>query len=222
MSNSKKPYLRAGERVRQVRVELDGTRFPNEIPDPKTQKKKVSQESFAAIIDIPLDTLRSVEQGRRPLNPEDAKKISDIAEYPAPFEWLMGKTDFRNEIEAQIAEQREQLEAAKDLVKDAEHKDDLFAVFMIQLEEAANEMDVSIYCKQRESYPVDGVTQKIIDATPLHYKPNYYDYFLVRDSKTISKFSGLELKRMQKRLARQARLLIEEMIEEGENDDGEH
>lgn len=222
MDSNEKRYIISGERVRQVRMELDGARFPNVIPDPKTQKKKVSQERFAAISGIEEETFKSIEQGRRRLNAENAKRISDIAEYPAPVEWLMGKTDFRNEIEAQIAEQREQLEATKDLVKDAEHKDDLFAVFMIQLEEAANELGVSIYSKQRESYPIDGVTQKIIDATPLHYKPNYYDYFLVRDSKTISKFSGLELKRMQKRLARQARLLIEELIEEGEIDDGEH
>lgn len=106
MSVFEKWYTDSGDNVRIVREELNGERFPDKIPSEKDRKKKVSQESFAEILDCSVDSIRSIEQGRRPLSKKMAEKISKIAEYPAPVEWLMGKAE--RDIEESRARVKEQ------------------------------------------------------------------------------------------------------------------
>lgn len=230
MGCKEKPYIESGKRVREIREELNGKRFPAVIPNEKTQRKKVSQESFAAILDCPPETYKSIEQGRRPLSVNLAKKISEIAEYPAPVAWLMGKTAFRNEAEERMAEARESIAAAKQVVSDMEQKDESFAAFMILLDDAVKKSGAMLYARERKGDPYDSIPQAVKDNMPLHTATVLYEYILKQGSKTAT-FGSIDLKRLQKRIVRytkmlieeliEEKMLIEEMIEEGGTDDGE-
>lgn len=220
MEYKENSHMESGRRVRHVREELNARRFPDFIPDEKSQKRKVSQESFAAILDCPLDTLRSIEQGRRPLSKLIAKKISDIAEYPVSIEWLMCETDLRNEAEKRIAEERKKLIAAKRFVDDMEQKDESFAAFMILLDDAVKESGAMLYARERKGDPYDSIPQAAKDNMPLHTATVLYEYILKQGSKTAT-FGSIDLKRLQKRITRYTKMLIEEMIEEGGTEDGE-
>ena len=220
MEYKENSHMESGKRVRQVREELNARRFSDFIPDEKSQKRKVSQESFAAILDCPLDTLRSIEQGRRPLSVKLAKKISEIAEHPAPAAWLMGETAFRNEAEERMAEARESIAAAKQVVSDMEQKDESFAAFMILLDDAVKESGAMLYARERKGDPYDSIPQAVKDNMPLHTATVLYEYILKQGSKTAT-FGSIDLKRLQKRITRYTKMLIEEMIEEGGTDDGE-
>ena len=109
---------------------------------------------------------------------------------------------------------------AEVIITDLEHKDDAFFAFMILLDDAVRESGAMLLAKERRGDPYDSIPQSIKDNMPLHAATSLYEYILKQGDKSAT-LSGIDLKRLQKRLVRYTKMLIEEMIEEGGTEDGE-
>lgn len=90
MKKTKNPNGNSDNPVRIVRGELD-----------------LLQHEFAEKLGCEPNYISMIERGVRPLSFNMAERISEIAKYPAPIEWLMGKTTVRNiEEQQRISAQR--------------------------------------------------------------------------------------------------------------------
>lgn len=182
----------------------------------------MSQKELADIINYTPQQVSKIMTGKSEMTEQFAKRVSEKAilkffdnigdehHISVRYEWLLCWDDYKTD--------------AEKVVKRSDEKDVSFQSALIMLDDAVKSLGMTAHFRRRDD--LDDLLGEMTDAVwrniPLHDFPHLCRLDLQREGKSVASLSGIEVKRFQKRLARQARLLIEEMIEEGEIDDGEH